>query len=218
MRTQLARFSRIFVLFAFVSLLPLRSFAQTDPTPARITQAVDESQLTVLKGNTYYLASAQYDKGPAPAALPMNRMLLVLRRSPAQEAALEQFLGAATGSHLAELSPVAHASAIRPAVWSRRPGHPDRHALAAIARLPGLPHFEWPHGNRIFRDRRTSPGSPAYRNSSIRHSRPNGPENTGPIPAIRKFPRRSLLSSPESGRSTISRARHEPFRRNFSQG
>ncbi len=67
MRTQPARFFRILVFFAFISLLPLRSFAQTSPTQARITQAVDESQLTVLKGNTYPMARAQYDRGPAPS-------------------------------------------------------------------------------------------------------------------------------------------------------
>ena len=92
MRTQSARFLRIFLLFAFVSLLPPRSLAQSGPAAARITQPVDESQLTVLKGNTYFLAQAQYDRGPAPASLPMNRMLLVLRRSTDQEAALQQLL------------------------------------------------------------------------------------------------------------------------------
>jgi subtilase family serine protease len=95
MRPQSARFSRICLLFAFFSLLmllPLRTFAQTATAPSRITQAVDESNLTVLKGNTYYLASAEYDRGAAPASLPMSRMLLVLQRSPSQEAALEQLL------------------------------------------------------------------------------------------------------------------------------
>ncbi|MFZ0521345.1 MAG: Ig-like domain repeat protein [Candidatus Acidiferrales bacterium] len=92
MRTQPARFSRILLLFAFVSLLALRSFAQTAPAAARITQAVDESQLTVLRGNTYYLAQSQYDRGPAPASLAMDRMLLVLQRGPQQEAALQQLL------------------------------------------------------------------------------------------------------------------------------
>ena len=92
MRTQPARFSRILVFFVFVSLLPARSFAQTTPTLARITQAVDPSQLAILKGNTHPLARAQYDRGPAPSNLPMKRMLLVLRRSPEQEAALEQLL------------------------------------------------------------------------------------------------------------------------------
>ena len=92
MRTQPARFLRIFLLFAFVSLPPSQALAQTVPTAARITQPVDESQLTILKGNTYYLAQPQYDRGPAPASLPMDRMLLVLQRSSEQEAVLEQLL------------------------------------------------------------------------------------------------------------------------------
>jgi len=95
MRSQPASFIRIPLLFAFFSLLtllPLRTFAQATPVPSRITQAVDESNLTVLKGNTYYLARAEYDRGAAPPSLPMNRMLLVLQRSPNQEAALEQLL------------------------------------------------------------------------------------------------------------------------------
>jgi subtilase family serine protease len=95
MRPQPARFLRTVVPFAFCSLLtllPLRTFAQTAQVPSRITQAVDEANLTVLKGNTYYLARAEYDRGAAPSSLPMNRMLLVLQRSPSQEATLEQFL------------------------------------------------------------------------------------------------------------------------------
>jgi subtilase family serine protease len=94
MRTKPARFTRIFLCFAFFSLLllPLRAFAQTQPVASRITQAVDEAKLTTLKGNTYFLASAQYDRGAAPPSLPMDRMLLVLQRSPDQEAALELLL------------------------------------------------------------------------------------------------------------------------------
>jgi subtilase family serine protease len=61
------------------------------PTPL-ITQQVSESQLTVLKGNTHPLARPQFDLGTAPATLPMQRMLLVLKRSPEQESALRQLL------------------------------------------------------------------------------------------------------------------------------
>jgi hypothetical protein len=93
MRTQPARLLRILLLFAFFSLLlPFNAAAQTAPAPSRITQAVDEANLTVLKGNTYYLARAEYDRGAAPSSLPMARMLLVLQRSPQQESALEQLL------------------------------------------------------------------------------------------------------------------------------
>ena len=57
-----------------------------------ITQAVDESQLTRLTGNTHPMARPEFDLGTAPATLPMDRMLLVLKRSPEQEAALEKLL------------------------------------------------------------------------------------------------------------------------------
>ncbi len=61
------------------------------PTPL-ITQPVDESRLTRLTGNTHPLARPEFDLGTAPATLPMERMLLVLKRSPAQEAALRKLL------------------------------------------------------------------------------------------------------------------------------
>ncbi|HEV3512458.1 MAG TPA: protease pro-enzyme activation domain-containing protein, partial [Candidatus Sulfotelmatobacter sp.] len=65
--------------------------AAAAPRPL-ITQALDEAQVTVLKGNTHPLARPEFDLGTAPATLPMQRMLLVLKRSDAQEAALEQLL------------------------------------------------------------------------------------------------------------------------------
>src|SRR5580692_12747420 len=57
-----------------------------------ITQPVDDSQRTVLKGNTHPLARPLYDMGKAPADLPTNRMLLVLKRSPEQEYAIRKLL------------------------------------------------------------------------------------------------------------------------------
>ncbi|HUC28739.1 MAG TPA: protease pro-enzyme activation domain-containing protein, partial [Candidatus Acidoferrum sp.] len=57
-----------------------------------ITQPIDESQLTTLKGNTHPLARPVFDIGTAPATLPMERMLLVLKRSPQQEASLRSLL------------------------------------------------------------------------------------------------------------------------------
>jgi subtilase family serine protease len=46
----------------------------------------------VLKGNTHPLARREFDLGTAPATLPMERMLLVLKRSPEQETALRKLL------------------------------------------------------------------------------------------------------------------------------
>ncbi len=70
----------------------LNAFAQ--PSQARalpqITSAVDESKLVVLHGNTHPLANAQNDRGAVAAALPMQRMLLVLKRPVQQDKALAQ--------------------------------------------------------------------------------------------------------------------------------
>ncbi len=57
-----------------------------------ITGAIDGSRLTTLKGNTHPLARPEFDLGTAPATLPMQRMLLVLKRSSQQEAALAKLL------------------------------------------------------------------------------------------------------------------------------
>jgi len=72
--------------------LAARSFAQSGNVRSLITGPVDESRLTVLRGNVHPLARAEFDRGVAPDNLPMERMLLVLKRSPQQEAALETLM------------------------------------------------------------------------------------------------------------------------------
>jgi len=68
------------------------SFVQTPVVPARITQAIDETQLVRLKGNVHPLARPQFDQGAVSDATPMKRMLMLLQRSPEQEAALQKFM------------------------------------------------------------------------------------------------------------------------------
>ena len=80
------------VLLTLLSIPALQASAQNSNVQQRITQVVDESKLTVLKGNTYPLARPEFDRGRAPTSLPMERMLLVLKRSPEQEAALNQLM------------------------------------------------------------------------------------------------------------------------------
>jgi subtilase family serine protease len=65
--------------------------AQTN-VPARITQAVDPRLTLTLRGNTHPLARPENDRGLVADAQPLNRILLLLQRSPDQEAALQQFL------------------------------------------------------------------------------------------------------------------------------
>ncbi len=96
-RSVFRRFQFRFLQAALVTLLtvmfPAFVRAQTaPPKPALITQPIEESKLTVLRGNTYPLALAKYDRGAAPASLPMQRMLLVLKRSPGVEASLVALL------------------------------------------------------------------------------------------------------------------------------
>src|SRR5467141_2082986 len=68
------------------------SAAQTAAVPARITQAIDETQLVRLHGNVHPLARPEFDQGIVSDATPMNRMLLLLQRSPEQQAALSKFM------------------------------------------------------------------------------------------------------------------------------
>jgi len=58
------------------------SAAQGPAVAARITQAIDETQLVRLKGNVHPLARPEFDQGPVSNATPMKRMMLLLQRSP----------------------------------------------------------------------------------------------------------------------------------------
>ncbi|MHB1700140.1 MAG: Ig-like domain repeat protein [Acidobacteriaceae bacterium] len=97
-RTALATFLMASTLACLSSLAPSSAAAQTlgssSYVPSRVTMPVDNSRIAPLLGNVLPLARPQFDRGPAPAGLPMTRMLLVLRRSPDQEAALRQMIDA----------------------------------------------------------------------------------------------------------------------------
>jgi subtilase family serine protease len=56
--------------------------------------AVNEPDLIQLTGNTHPLALSKFDQGPVGDSLPMEHMLLVLRRSPEQETALQRLITA----------------------------------------------------------------------------------------------------------------------------
>lgn len=77
-------------LASFFFFLPQASLAQS--RPALISQPVNNSALVTLPRNVHPLARPEYDRGPAPPSLPMNRMLLVLKRGPAEQAALDSLI------------------------------------------------------------------------------------------------------------------------------
>jgi subtilase family serine protease len=92
----------LLVLTLLLALPAFRAAAQTNPDslpaaqaasiPARITQAIDETQLVRLHGNVHPLARPEFDQGLVSDATPMKRMMLVLQRSPEQQAALSKLM------------------------------------------------------------------------------------------------------------------------------
>jgi subtilase family serine protease len=78
--------------FLFFFLCPILTSAQSSNVLSRIAQPIDDNQRVTLRGNVHPLAQARYDQGAVPDSFPAERMLLLLKRSPESEAALQQFL------------------------------------------------------------------------------------------------------------------------------
>ena len=68
------------------------SAAGSDSAPPRIVQAIDETNLVMLPGNTHPLARPEFDQGPVPDSFPMEHLQLLLERSPEREQALERLI------------------------------------------------------------------------------------------------------------------------------
>ena len=83
---------RLLLLLCCLFLMPLAAWPQAASPQSRIVDRVNDSALVTLRGNTHPLAQPQFDQGAAPPDLPMARMLLVLKRSAAQESALQSLL------------------------------------------------------------------------------------------------------------------------------
>jgi len=62
------------------------------PVSDRVVERIDEADRVILAGNTHPLARPQYDQGLADPQLPMERIVMLLQRSPQQESALEAFM------------------------------------------------------------------------------------------------------------------------------
>jgi subtilase family serine protease len=59
--------------------------------PSLVVERVDDRRLVKLSGNTHPMARPEFNKGLLEPSKPMERMLLVLKRSPEQEQALAAF-------------------------------------------------------------------------------------------------------------------------------
>src|SRR5258707_6084065 len=85
------RFIRL-VAAPFLAFSAGGASAQTQTVRARITGAVDETNRMQLRGNVHPLARPEFDQGVVADSQPMNRMLLLLQRSPEQQAALSALM------------------------------------------------------------------------------------------------------------------------------
>jgi hypothetical protein len=86
------RIAKAVALFAAICALVVLVSRQADSQQSQIREAINPAKLVVLKGNVHPWAQARFDRGPAPANLPMDRMMLVLKSTPEQGAQLEELL------------------------------------------------------------------------------------------------------------------------------
>ena len=93
----LAQVSTAFSLVG-AGLLGLGSATAHAQATPRITGPVNESALVSLSGGVHPWARPQFDRGAAPASL-SGHMLMVLKRSPEQETALQSFLASQQDPH-----------------------------------------------------------------------------------------------------------------------
>lgn len=96
-RSSVVRPSSICIPFLWSILaasivFPSPALAQSAVKRRLITAPIQDESTTTLRGNTYPLARAEFDRGAAPLDLPIRRMLLVLKRGPEQETSLEGLL------------------------------------------------------------------------------------------------------------------------------
>lgn len=88
-RPSVLRTSGMFLPAIFLLLNTTSGIGQST---ARLLQPIDNGKRITLTRNVHPMARREFDQGPAPADLAMDRILLVLKRSPQQRAELQKFL------------------------------------------------------------------------------------------------------------------------------
>jgi pseudomonalisin len=76
----------------YLSVLLLLVLTGMFSLTAQAQRAINDADRVTLHGNTHPLARAEFDRGSANAAMPMNRMVLLLSVRPDAQAALQQLL------------------------------------------------------------------------------------------------------------------------------
>ena len=83
-----------FLAAALLLFMPGLAAAQDTVARPRIAAQVDESRLTVLRGNMHPLARAQYDQGKVDASFNLERITMMFQPTAAQQADLDALLAA----------------------------------------------------------------------------------------------------------------------------
>jgi subtilase family serine protease len=83
---------RLYLVVVLIALTAGTLLAQANAVPALVNQPLDLHNLVTLHGYIHPLAEPEFDQGGGPDDLPVERMLLLLKRSDAQETALRQLL------------------------------------------------------------------------------------------------------------------------------
>lgn len=92
LRTISLRVLSCALLFSAVLAGPAAVKAQSAAPAVRIVTPIDEGQLVTLKGNTLASANAKNDRGIVSPSLRMTDLILVLSRSPQQQAAFDAYV------------------------------------------------------------------------------------------------------------------------------
>ncbi len=131
------------LLAAFAAALARPSYgAEPIQAKPRILASIDETRLVTVPGNTHPLARAEFERGIAPSSLPMNRMLLVLKRSSEQDMALKQLISDQHKPLIRALSQMADSQRIWQAIWAGRERYSSDHRVAQRPWIPGFACFE----------------------------------------------------------------------------
>ena len=182
-------------------LCSISSLAQQPAPPIRIVNPIDESQLVTLTHTVNPLANAANDRGAAPDGMQLNRLQLVLQRSPAQETALRQLISQQNTPG----SPNYH-QWLTPDQFGAQFGASDQD-IATVESWLGNHGFAISRVNPgkgtagVLRQRRPAPRRLPYADSQATSSTA---KPITPTPTIPRFPRPSRPSSPVSLRSTTS--------------
>jgi len=131
---------------ALVLAAPPAALAQNNPVPARIAAQINESNLTILRGNTHPMARPQYDQGRVDPSLKMERITMLFQPTAAQKADLDALLAAQQNP----TSPSFH-QWLTPAQYGERFGiaPPDLQKVSAWLQAHGLVGVETPESRNF---------------------------------------------------------------------